>query len=59
MNGILSRSSLSCAKLAHKSLNARNVVRISLFFYNDLKDIKKLVYLINNFKDGDELNGLI
>ncbi len=58
-NKILGRSSLSCAKLARVPLKTRSVVRISLFFYNDLKDVKKLVKALNEFKPGDELNGLI
>lgn len=57
--GILSRSTLSCAKLARYPLDTRSVVRVSLFFYNDLNDIKKLVEAINAFSFGDELNGLI
>lgn len=58
-HNILARSSLSCAKLAKYPLKTRNVLRISLFFYNDFNDIKKLIEAINNFNPGDELNGLI
>ena len=58
-HNILARSSLSCAKLAKYPLKTRNVLRISLFFYNDFNDIKKLTEAINNFNPGDELNGLI
>ncbi|MBO6094637.1 aminotransferase class V-fold PLP-dependent enzyme [bacterium] len=58
-HNILARSSLSCAKLAKHPLKTRNVLRISLLFYNDFNDIKKLIEAINNFNPGDELNGLI
>ena len=58
-HNILARSSLSCAKLAKYPLKTRNVVRVSLLFYNDFKDIDKLINTINNFNPGDELNGLI
>ena len=58
-HNILARSSLSCAKLAKYPLKTRNVVRVSLLFYNDFKDIDKLINIINNFNPGDELNGLI
>lgn len=58
-HNILARSSLSCAKLAKYPLKTRNVLRISLLFYNDFNDIKKLIEAINNFNPGDELNGLI
>ncbi|MBR4486591.1 aminotransferase class V-fold PLP-dependent enzyme [bacterium] len=58
-HNILARSSLSCAKLAKYPLKTRNVLRISLLFYNDFDDINKLLNIINNFNPGDELNGLI
>ena len=57
--GIFCRSSLSCAKLACYPLHAHSVVRASVMFYNNRSDINKLIKAINNFKPGDELNGLV
>lgn len=57
--GIFCRSSLSCAKLACYPLHAHSVVRASVMFYNTRSDINKLVKAINDFKPGDELNGLV
>ena len=57
--GIFCRSSLSCAKLACYPLHAHSVVRASVMFYNNRSDINKLIKAINEFKPGDELNGLV
>ena len=57
--GIFCRSSLSCAKLACYPLHAHSVVRASVMFYNNRSDIDKLIKAINDFRPGDELNGLV
>ncbi len=46
---ILTRSSLSCARLARYPLKTNSVVRASMLFYNDYKDIDKLVEALSSF----------
>lgn len=46
---ILVRSSLSCARLARYPLKADSLVRASILFYNDRKDIDKLVKALKEF----------
>lgn len=56
---IIVRSGLSCAKLAHEVINAFDVVRVSMHFYNTKADLDKLIDIMKNFKKGDELDGII
>ncbi len=57
--GFIVRSGFSCAKLLNDVLNCDGVVRMSFSIYNTVSEIDKLFELLDNFKKGDEINGIL
>ncbi|MGL4616969.1 MAG: cysteine desulfurase [Mycoplasmoidaceae bacterium] len=55
-NGIIVRSGLSCAKLAHYNTKYDQFVRVSLYIYSDYEDVYKLIEVLKKYKKGDEIN---
>lgn len=56
---IIVRSGLSCAKLICHIIDVSEVVRISLYIYNNKEEIDKLYEALKEFKKEDILNGII
>jgi len=59
-NKIIVRGGLSCVKMAHNvTSNTTGYVRISLYFYNDFKDIDKIITVLRKYKKGDEVKYIL
>ncbi|WP_031488977.1 cysteine desulfurase [Ureaplasma canigenitalium] len=56
---VIVRSGLSCAKLMDNIIETTCAVRASFYIYNTKDDVDRLINLINQFKRGDELDGII
>jgi cysteine desulfurase/selenocysteine lyase len=57
---IIVRSGVSCAKLQHYISNEKQgFVRVSLYFYNDKKDIDQLFLALKKFSKKDILSNVI